>query len=388
MKSSQHRDTIGRAKRVVVKIGSRVLASESGQPDLGQIEKIVRQVSELHRAVCEVVIVSSGAIGTGMGVLNLKTRPVLLPELQMCAAIGQSRLVSHYEQFFARECCHAAQVLLTHEDLKHRERHLNARNTILTLLRNGVVPIVNENDAVAVDDIRFGDNDILAALVTILVDADLLILMSTVNGLRKTVSGKRTVRIPYLAGVTDKELALTSGKGSNISTGGMASKLQAARTAAELGVSVVICDGRMRDVVGRIVSGEDVGTLIASSVAANGGRRINRKKKWIAYFHRAAGTIFVDAGARKALEEQGKSLLPIGITAVEGVFPVGAAVKIADRSGHLIGRGLVDYSSAQIDLIKGCKTSRIESILGAKEYDEVIHRDNMVLLRPSQEGVL
>lgn len=387
MKSIPHRAIVGQARRVVLKIGSRVLASETGQPDLMRIENIVGQVSELRRAGCEVVIVSSGAIGTGMGVLNLKSRPVHLPELQMCAAIGQSRLVAHYEQFFARECCHAAQVLLTHEDLKHRERHLNARNTILTLLRNGVVPIINENDAVAVDDIRFGDNDILAALVTILVDADLLILMSTVNGLRKTGTGTGTMRVPFLSGITEKELAMASGKGSHISTGGMASKLQAARTAAELGVSVVICDGRMRNVVSRVMAGDDVGTLIASaeSVCAP---RINRKKKWIAYFHRTAGTLAIDDGARKALEQRGKSLLPIGITAVEGVFSVGASVKIVDNKGDLIGRGLVDYSSGQIDSIKGCKTTEIESILGTKDFDEVIHRDNMVLLRPSQEGIL
>jgi glutamate 5-kinase len=384
----KRRGMLADARRVVVKIGSRVLARRDGSVDLERIAAIVAQVAELRRAGCEVVMVSSGAIGTGMGALGLRQRPVRLPELQMCAAIGQSRLMSHYERLFAEQGLHVGQVLLTHDDLKERGRHLNARNTMLALLRNGVVPIVNENDAVAVDDIRFGDNDILAALVTILVEGDLLVLMSTVNGLRRKLPNGRSERIAFLAGVTERELGMAQGKGCHISTGGMASKLQAARTAAELGASVVICDGRMRNVLPRVLAADDVGTLITASVDLGAVPRINRRKRWIAFFHRSSGTVIIDDGACRALEEQGKSLLPIGVTAVEGRFEVGASVKVKDARGRLVARGLVEYSSEQIERIKGRRSSEIEAILGLKEYDEIIHRDNMVILNPSQEGVL
>jgi len=382
------RAIIEQAGRVVVKLGSRVLSHSDGRPNLKRIEAIVEDVVALRRRGREVLLVSSGAIGAGMGVLGIKRRPTLLPQLQMCAAVGQAQLMSIYERLFQAANCRMGQVLLTHADLRERSRHLNARNTILALLREGVVPVLNENDAVAVDDIRFGDNDILAALASILVEADLLVLMSTVNGLRRSSGGGRTARVPYLAGVTQSELALAGGKGSEISTGGMASKLQAARMAAELGASVVICDGRMQRILERVLAGEDVGTLIRSEENIEGPSAISRKKRWIAFFHRSIGSLIIDDGARRALIEGGKSLLPIGIVAVEGRFGVGASVKVKDSEGRLVARGLVEYSSEQIERIKGRRTSEIEGVLGAKEYDEVIHRDNLVILKPSQEGVL
>lgn len=382
------RAILGSSRRIVVKLGSRVLSRSDGRLDPDRIRSIVEQVVELRGAGHEVLLVSSGAIGAGMGVLGIRRRPTLLPQLQMCAAVGQAQLMSIYERLFDACGCRMGQVLLTHSDLRERGRHLNARNTILALLREGVVPILNENDAVAVDDIRFGDNDILAALASILVEADLLVLMSTVNGLRRSSGGGRTSRVPFLAGVSARELKMAGGKGSEISTGGMGSKLQAAQMAAELGASVVICDGRMRNILGRVVAAEDVGTLITSAENPEAAASISRKKRWIAFFHRTTGTLIVDDGARRALIEQGKSLLPIGIVEVQGRFEVGASVKVKNSEGKLVARGLVEYSSEQIGLIKGRRTSEIESILGTKEYDEVIHRDNMAILKPSQEGVL
>ncbi len=386
MSEENYRSRLNGAKRVVIKTGSRVLVRRDGKPDTARIEAIVRQIAKLRGDGVEVILVSSGAIGAGMNTLGIKKRPATLPELQMAAAVGQSRLIAMYDQLFVAEGCPIGQVLLTQDGLKQRERHLNARNTILTLLRNGIIPIVNENDAVAVDDIRFGDNDILAALVSILVDADLLILLTTVNGLRKPAKNGQTRRVPFLEDVTEKELALDNGKSDTLSSGGITSKLQAAKTAAETGTSVVICDGRMRDIITRAIAAEDVGTLIAPATRSSGN--INRRKRWIAFFHRTRGTLIIDSGARMALAEKGRSLLPIGISSVEGSFPVGTSVHIKTADGTLVARGLVEYSSDQIKLIKGRKTSDIESILGSKEYDEVVHRDNMVLLKPSQEGIL
>jgi len=379
MLAKTERARLGEARRIVVKIGSRVLVQRTGRPDLRRIRLLVRDLAALRRAGREVAVVSSGAIGTGMHALGMKTRPTNLPDLQMAAAVGQSRLMTHYDRLFAAEQCRVGQVLLTHADLKDRQRHLNARNTMMNLLRHGIIPIVNENDVVAVDEIKFGDNDLLASLVALLVQADLLILLTTVDGFRAPTGGGRTRRVPFLGGVTDEELALAVGKGSHLSTGGMASKLQAADMVAKVGAPVVIANGRMPGILARVARGEDVGTLIAPR-RTDEQSALDSRKRWIAFFHRAPGALIIDDGARQALVAKGRSLLPIGVRAVEGDFESGSVVNIKTLDGVVIARGVVDYASADIRRIMGHRTDEIAGILGACDYAEVIHRDNLVVL--------
>ncbi|MBN1269691.1 MAG: glutamate 5-kinase [Kiritimatiellae bacterium] len=374
------------ARRIVVKVGSRVLVQSNGRPDLPRIRALVKDIARLRRGGRDVVLVTSGAIGTGMQALGLKTRPTSLPELQMAAAVGQSRLMTIYDGLFAKEKYRVGQVLLTHDDLKDRRRHLNARNAVMALLRHGIVPIVNENDAVAVEEIRFGDNDLLASLVALLIEADLLVLLTTVDGFQAPGKGKRARRVSFLTGVSADELAHAVGKGSDVSTGGMASKLQAAHMVAKVSAPVVIADGRKAGILGRILKGADVGTLIASAGESPQSMLAGRKR-WIAFFHKAQGTLIVDDGARAAIEGKGRSLLPIGIREVEGHFPAGTVVNIRTAGGVLFACGLVDYSGEQIRKIKGRKTTEIAEILGRKDYDEVIHRDNMVVLGVELGGI-
>jgi len=374
------------AKRMVVKIGSRVLVHSNGRPDERRLRALTEGVCALHRAGREVAVVTSGAVGAGMETLGLRTRPNNVPDLQMAAAVGQSRLMAHYDRLFGEQGVHVGQVLLTHDGLKHRERHLNARHTLLNLLRHRIVPIINENDAVAVEEIRFGDNDLLAALVSLLIGADVLILLTTVNGLRAPAgSGGLRRRIPWLPEITAEALALASGKGSALSTGGMASKLQSAKIAVDVGVPVVIADGRQAGVLQEILEGLDRGTLIGRE-AAGPTASLSNRQRWIAFFHKCDGTLTVDDGARRALIEQGKSLLPIGIRSVEGSFGPGAVVNVRDGEGCLLARGQTAYGSDAIRRIQGRKTAEIAALLGSKDYDEVIHRDNLALLTESKEA--
>ena len=379
MNMSEQRKTLTNARRIVVKIGSRVLVQKTGRPDILRMKALVKDIAHLRREGREVVVVSSGAIGTGMQVLGMKSRPSTLPDLQMAAAVGQSRLMTTYDKLFAAEKCKVGQVLLTHDDLNNRQRHLNARNTMMALLRNGVVPIVNENDVVAVDEIKFGDNDRLAALVALLIEADLLILLTTVDGFLAPGKGGRMRRVSVLNGVTAEELGHAKGKGSEISTGGMASKLQAANMVAQVSAPVVIANGCTAGILKKVFSGQDVGTLIAAETASTDSVLAGRKR-WIAFFNKPQGTLIVDEGARAAIEQKGKSLLPIGIRDVEGHFASGTVVNVKTTAGVLFACGVVDYSSDQIRKIKGLKTTDIADILGSKDYDEVIHRDNMVVL--------
>lgn len=375
----QQRKALGQAKRIVVKVGSRLLVQGGGRPDVRRMRDLVKDVARLRKEGREVVVVSSGAIGTGMQALGMKTRPATLPELQMAAAVGQSRLMANYDKLFAAERCRIGQVLLTHDDLKDRQRHLNARNTMMELLRHGIVPVVNENDVVAVEEIKFGDNDLLAALVALLIEADLLVLLTTVDGFRAPTGKRGSRRVPVLKGVTPEELKHAVGKGSEVSTGGMSSKLQAANMVAKVSAPVVIADGRKARIVSRILRGEDTGTLIASE-AASAGALLGGRKRWIAFFHKPQGALVVDEGAREAIEKKGRSLLPIGIREVEGHFPAGTVVNVRTVQGVLFACGVVDYSSNDIRKIKGHRTDEIANLLGSKDYDEVIHRDNMVVL--------
>lgn len=379
MKTENHRSGLSAARRVVIKIGSRVLVQRTGRPDIRRMRELVRQIARLHADGCEVIVVSSGAVGAGMEALGMKRRPVTVPDLQMAAAVGQSRLMATYDELFDKHGIKIGQILLTHDDLNHRVRHLNARNTMINLLANRIVPIVNENDVVAVDEIKFGDNDLLASLVSIMMEAQALVLLTTVDGFRLPHGEGRTRRAAVLEGVDAKTLSHAVGKGSDLSTGGMASKLQSAGMALSTGIPVVIANGRKDDVITQAMAGRDVGTYIMPSRIGEAGG-IPLRKRWIAFFHKTRGTVTIDAGAVGALREKGRSLLAAGIKKVDGDFGTGAVVNIVAEDGRLIARGLTGYSSADLRIIKGRKTSEITALLGARDYDEVVHRDNMVLL--------
>ena len=379
MSNLPERSKLAASRRVVVKIGSRALVQSNGRPDTRRMAALVDGIAALHREGREIVVVSSGAIACGLQALGMKKRPADLPTLQMAAAVGQSRLMAAYDRLFARTKCRIGQVLLTHDDLEHRRRHLNARNTMLKLLEHGVIPIVNENDVVSVDEIKFGDNDALASRTAMLVAADLLVLLTTVNGFRATDAKGRSRKVDFLPGVTSETLSHAKGKGSAFSTGGMASKLTSAAEAARMGTAVVIANGRQTGILQKIVAGDNVGTLIPAAGSADATGTLNNRRRWVAFFHHAQGRITVDDGARDALLRRGKSLLPVGIRAVAGDFAPGDLVEILDLAGTAIAQGLSEYSGAELRLLKGLKTEKIRELLGTDAPGEVIHRDNLVV---------
>ncbi len=362
----KHRDALKTAKRVVVKAGTKVLVQSSGRPDKRRLGLLVDELATLQNQGGELAFVSSGAVGAGLEVLGMASRPKAMPDLQMAAAVGQIRLMSIYDELFGKNKCRIGQVLLTHDALRHRERHLNARNTLLNLISRRIVPIINENDAISTEEIKFGDNDVLAALVAILIDADALVLLSSTDGLREPAGNGNTKRVSYIEEVDDHVLDLVDDKQDRLSSGGMASKLESAQIAAHNGIPVVIANGRKTGVLTRIFEGKDEGTLLFPQAG-----NISKRKRWIAFFNRAEGHVVVDDGAAAALGE-GKSLLPVGIKDVEGSFKVGAMVDIQSVAGEHIARGLVEYSSDEIAALKGQKTTG--------KSGEVIHRDNMVIL--------
>lgn len=348
--------------RLVVKLGTGVLTDSRKQPDLVQMEQLVGQVVEQRRAGKEVVLVSSGAVGAGMGVLGYKKRPGELAELQACAAVGQSRLMAIYEKLFGAHGLSVAQILLTHDDLEHHERHLNARNTLVTLLRHGVVPIINENDVVSFTELKFGDNDKLSALVASLLPADLLLVLTTVDGVLDNFGKANSKTIATIEQIDEAVEKLAGGTDSDTAVGGMASKIQAAKIAVRSGIPLVIASGRKKHAIARVVSGEEEGTLFVPQPT-----RLKGRKRWIAFFHHPKGALFVDAGARKALRESGKSLLPPGVARCDGEFEPGEVVRICDLDGTEFARGIAGYASGEI---KGRKLQRVE----------VVHRDNLVIL--------
>jgi glutamate 5-kinase len=365
------------AHTIVVKVGSRVLTQQNGQLDPRQIELLAEQVNQVVATGRKVVLVSSGAVAAGMGRLGLKRRPDDLAHLQAVAAIGQSVLVEAYERSLRTHGRHAAQVLLTAEELEQRTRYLNARNTILTLLAIGAVPVINENDTVAVDElmITFGDNDRLAAIVTNLIRAPLLVLLSDVDGLYDGDPGRPDSRlIPLVERLEPSIFELARDRSGGLSKGGMTSKLEAARLVTTAGERVIIAGGRTPNVLPRIIAGETVGTLILPQ-----GRTVAARKRWIGLTVQPRGGLLLDAGARKAVEHDGGSLLPIGVVDVEGDFVKGDVVALRGPDGVEFARGLTNYSAADIRRIKGLKTGRIAATLGHCPYDEVIHRDNMVV---------
>ncbi|HYC37330.1 MAG TPA: glutamate 5-kinase [Usitatibacter sp.] len=365
------------ARRIVVKIGSSLLTNAGAGLDRGAISEWVRQIGELRERGVECLVVSSGAIAEGMKRLKWQRRPRAVNELQAAAAVGQMGLVQAWESCFAAVGMHTAQVLLTHEDLGDRRRYLNARTTLKTLVSLGVVPIINENDTVVVEEIRFGDNDTLGALVTNLIEADALVILTDQRGLF-SADPRRSPDATLVAQADAGDPALESmagGAGSHLGSGGMITKVLAAKRAARSGAHTVIASGHEPDVLLRLHAGESVGTLLAAGTAP-----VAARKQWLADHLKPAGRISVDAGAAKALLADGKSLLPIGGTAVEGAFERGEVVSLAAPDGREIARGLVNYSAAETARILRKPTAEIEAVLGYVAEPELIHRDNLVLL--------
>jgi glutamate 5-kinase len=363
---------ISKTRRLVVKVGTGVITTREGFLDVPQVVNLSNQLVELRNKGYEVMLVSSGAIGAGMGELGMKKRPTTLPELQVAAAVGQSKLIGAYDDSFKTHGYHAAQILLTREDLEDRRRYLNTSNTIATLLKMKVIPIINENDTVSVEEIAFTDNDTLAALITNLLRAELLIILSSVDGLYRDPVHKEV--IPVVEEVT-KEVEHLAFKGkTNLGVGGMQSKLQAARVATGSGEAVIVANGRTPNVLVNVMQGEPLGTLFLPTT-----RRLQGRKRWIGFTLHPRGRIYVDQGALEALSTRGKSLLASGITHVEGNFERGDVVSLwCDK--REFARGLSNYSSVELERIKGQSSSHIARLLGTKPYDEVVHRDNLVLL--------
>lgn len=348
--------------RIVVKLGTGVLTDSRKQPDLTQMEQLVGQIAEQRKAGKEIVLVSSGAVGAGMGVLGHEKRPTDLAELQACAAVGQSRLMATYEKLFGAFGLSVAQILLTHDDLQHHDRHLNARDTLVRLLGHGVVPIINENDVVSFTELKFGDNDQLSALVASLLPADLLVILTTVDGVIENFGKANPRTIAVIERIDQKIEKMAGGTSSATAVGGMASKIQAAKIAVRSGVPLVIASGKKKRTLARVVDGEEEGTLFVPQSGKLQGR-----KRWIAFFHHPRGALLVDDGARRALRESGKSLLPPGVARCDGDFAAGDVVRICDLNGTEFARGIAGFASAEI---KQRKLQRVE----------VVHRDNLVIL--------
>lgn len=371
----RHLGIIKKARRVVIKVGSSVLADPSG----GLIEKSFRALARslvhlIEDRKLQLVLVSSGAIACGIKKLGFKCRPHTITTLQACAAAGQPALMHAYERAFASHGLKTAQVLITQDDLGHRRRYINAKHTLYELLKRKVVPIINENDTVVVDEIKVGDNDTLAAHVATMIEADLLLMLTDCNGL---FTGDPRVdpkaqRIPVVQNVDRATTNMASGPLYKTRIGGMETKLAAARLAGRYGTPTVIADGTEPKTLNRLFDGADCGTLFLPSEQG-----LKARKHWIAYTLKPAGCLVLDSGAARAIAGQGKSLLATGITEVRGKFDIGDPVDLIDSKDELIARGLVSYNSDELSRIKGCKSSEIEKILGYRYADEVIHRDDL-----------
>jgi glutamate 5-kinase len=364
-------------KRLVVKIGSNILADEEEGLNTRRISLIAYDISEIQKAGYEVVIVSSGAVAAGMRKLGLREKPTDIKFKQAAAAVGQSSLMWAYEKGFGEYGTKVAQLLLTREDFSDRKRYINSKNTLLTLLTYGIIPVVNENDTVATDEIKFGDNDSLAALVAILIEAERLIILSDVDGLYKkdprVNTGAELIR--QVEEITPCIEGLAGGVGSSIGTGGMYSKVLAAKSAVLHGIGVHVINGKKKGLLLSVIKGRKHGTFFKPAK-----NRLSHRKGWIAYSSRPKGDIVLDSGAIKAITEMCRSLLPSGIISVEGDFELGDSVYCVDSAGKRVAKGLTNYSSSDIKKIMGRKTSEIEKMLGYKYSDEAIHRDNLVIL--------
>ncbi len=371
------RKVLGRSRRIVVKVGSSILASVEKGLLYDVFSHLTKEISDLKRQGYEIVLVSSGAIAAGMEKLGYKTRPQAITQKQATAAVGQTRLMNIYEDCFSRYQQMVAQILLTRDDLSHRRRFLNARNTLLTLLELGIIPIINENDTVVVDEIKFGDNDNLSALITNLIGADLLIILTDIDGLCDSDPrvNPHARCIPLVEEVDVDLDGIVGETKSEISVGGMISKIQAARKASRFGIPTVVARGNKEGVLHQILKGKEIGTLILPKREA-----LSSRKHWIAFNPKPKGDVIVDDGAKKALVQKGKSLLPSGVIKIRGNFNRGDLVTCLGPRGKEFARGLVNYSAAELEKIRGLRSDQIESALGYKYSDEVIHRDDLVVL--------
>jgi glutamate 5-kinase len=377
MSDPVRQEVIARAYVVVIKVGTNVLADATGRLDRHRIQSLADQLQRVRVGGRKVVLVTSGAIGAGVGKLGLGKRPTDLSQLQACAAVGQSALMQLYQESLSPHGIHTAQILLTAGDFDNRVRYLNTRNTIRTLFEYNALPIINENDTVSVAEIKFGDNDHLAAMVTNLLRAPLLVLLTNVDGLysddpRTNPDASLLTTVPNIDQSVTSLAATTT---SSLGTGGMRSKLRAARLATVAGESVIIANGSVDGILDRVFAGEPVGTLFLPH-----GQDVPAWKRWLGFTARTRGTLRVDAGAKRALIEQGKSLLPFGVTAVEGDFGKGDVGSICDDAGSEIARGLCNYSSEDVSHLLGKNTEQIVNLLGSVSYAELVHRDNLVVV--------
>lgn len=371
------RELINKSKRCVIKIGSALLTNDGTGLNKAGIATWVEQISALQKSGVEIVLVSSGAVAEGMSRLGLTKRPESLHELQAAAAVGQMGLIQSYESAFSKYDLHTAQVLLTHDDLSNRQRYLNARNTVRSLLELGVIPIINENDTVVTDEIRFGDNDTLAALVANLIEADYLFILTDQNGLfDRNPREHKDAKLISEASASDNSLAgMAEGGAGTFGRGGMATKVSAAKLAARSGTTTLIAAGREENIIQRLFSGENVGTLLYAEQTP-----VAARKQWLAGHLQIHGQLIIDNGAVKKLLDSGSSLLAVGVKDVQGNFSRGEIVSCMTLEGKEVARGLVNYNAEDVKKIKGKPSKEIESILGYIDDAELIHRDNLVLI--------
>ncbi len=370
------RDVIESARTLVIKIGTNVLSEEDDSVNLSRLQHLAEQIDHARQTGREVVVVTSGAVGAGMGLLNLKERPTDLPHLQAAAATGQARLMGMYEEALRKHGYHTAQILLTANDFRTRKRYLNVRNTLHTLFEYGVVPIVNENDTVSIDEIKFGDNDHLAAMVTNLLNNPLLVILSIVDGLYDgDPANPKSQRIPFVKKWSNELMSHAVDLQSSRGTGGMGSKLKAVQMATAVGENVIIANGTEENIITNILLGADKGTLFLAQENV-----VPAWKRWIGFTVEPKGFYQLDAGASKAILESGRSLLAIGISTVSGQFEKGDVISITNNKGVEFARGLTNYNSTDAKKIAGHRTDKIADILGSLLYAEVVHRDNLVLI--------
>jgi glutamate 5-kinase len=369
------KEHLANVRRILVKVGSAVLTGEDGL-DLNVIEQLVGDIAALRERGYQVVLVSSGAIASGKHRMGIESKLKSIPQKQAAAAVGQGRLMRVYSNAFGKHSLFVGQVLLTMSDITDRKRFLNIRNTLFTLLEWGVITIINENDTVAVDEIKFGDNDNLAAMVANIVEAHLVINLTSTEGLydRNPTDCKKAKFLPLVAEITPEIENCATEEATPVGMGGMKSKVQAAKKVIASGIPYVIAPGRRPGVLQEIMDGKETGTLFLPLA-----EHLNSRKYWIAFTLRSRGRIWIDGGAKEALIQEGKSLLPSGVTQVEGDFVLGDPVTCLDAAGNTIAKGLVNYGADEIRKIMGLKSSRIEQVLGYKDYDEVIHRDNLAI---------
>jgi len=373
----ERREILKDVKRVLIKIGSAVLTGEDGL-DLPRIDSLVDEIAALSRQGFQVVIVTSGAIASGKHRMGIKGPLKSMPQKQAAAAIGQGRLMRVYSNAFGRHGLFVAQILLTMSDLTDRQRYINVRKTLSTLMDWGVIAIINENDTVAVDEIKFGDNDHLAAMITNVIDADLLINLTSTDGLydQSPAASKKAKLISLVKVFTEEIEKAATDETTEVGLGGMKSKVMAAKQVTASGIPCIIAPGKKKGILRDIFAGKEIGTLFLPA-----SEHLSSRKYWIAFTLKSRGKLFLDDGAKTALIEEGKSLLPSGIINIEGDFSIGDPVTCVDMEGTQLAKGLVNYSSAEIRKIMGLKSSRIEQVLGYKDYDEIIHRDNLAVIK-------